>query len=325
MENDPRADAGHEFARGKDGRAPRTAPIRTNPASVDVGRSAADAFDALLRLYVCAVADNLHCTLNDPDPEGPHQLRVTLRRLRAALVTFRPVLRRKLRKRLARAARDLGRMVSDLRDADVMIEEIIQPALSGDARDAALIAALDGWREDVRKRVRGNLLTARAAEFTGELRRAADLGTWRPQGKRKRGRLAGPAAALTGPAVDAAWRRAALRGGRVARLPPAERHELRKDLKALRYAAEISAAVTSDSGSQAFLSALKRLQAGLGYLNDLATLQLFDPPVPDANTAQGLKRLRRRLIAEHAGRAEAALVNAQKHWNTLAKAERFWR
>src|SRR5262249_29256469 len=60
------------------------------------------------------------------DSEGPHQLRVGLRRLRSAFSIFSPALTNAETVRLSQEARWLGQEVGRLRDRDVIVTEIVQ-------------------------------------------------------------------------------------------------------------------------------------------------------------------------------------------------------
>ena len=68
-----------------------------------------------------------HLMANQPaavagDIEGVHQMRVAIRRLRAALVLFRPRLEPHAEARLTEALRSLGRIFGEARDWDVFCQ-----------------------------------------------------------------------------------------------------------------------------------------------------------------------------------------------------------
>ncbi len=286
-------------------------PVRVElqPLACDV--SADEAFSTVLATYASAIAENLRCVLANTDPEGPHQLRVTLRRLRTMLRICKPIVRRATNQRLTWFARYLGAIVGDLRDADVMIEDMFRPAIVEAGEGAPLLRALETWREDVRASVRASLAAARATAFTMDLANISDSGEWRRAKVMKKWRLA----PLVQAALDATWTRAAPRGGCIVSLSAPERHELRKDVKVLRYSAELAAA---DADTIAFAQALKRLQTSLGYLNDLEMLAQFDPPL--ARERSALAALRERLLAERAKSAAGVATASATRWRKLESA-----
>jgi inorganic triphosphatase YgiF len=65
--------------------------VRASPVVLDAESSAAEGFRGIALSCLHQVAANREAVLND-DPEGVHQMRVGLRRLRAALSLFKPML-----------------------------------------------------------------------------------------------------------------------------------------------------------------------------------------------------------------------------------------
>lgn len=285
--------------------APQTNASET-AANVQLIRFPADIAGAhccsvMLALHAAAVSRNLDCVLTSIDPEGPHQLRVALRRLRVVLRTFRPVIRDDRLAQFQAAAREIGSIVGDLRDADVMIDEIIRPSAAG---EGTLMAALDAWRQEVRGRVRARLLAAGAPAFASELEASAGTFEWRKKGKTKEG----PAKDLIEAFLQRSWGIVPSSVSRLQDFSPAEIHDLRKDVKALRYAAEFADAVSpSDVGQLA--RSLKRVQDALGYVNDWFTLQRFSPAL--LTEGETCARVRDRLVLERGDAVAANLATAR--------------
>ncbi len=104
------------------------------------------------------------------DPEGPHQMRVGLRRLRTALSLFEPALGKATTRNLSDAARKLGREVGELRDLEVVLHETVGPARDAAPDDPALAAIADGLTEAIgkeRARLRSQLDKGRIAPLSG--------------------------------------------------------------------------------------------------------------------------------------------------------------
>lgn len=292
-------------------------PPASKPPAPRYAAPAGEAFEARLAHLAPTIARTLHASLSEDDPEGPHQLRVALRRLRVALRLFRPVLLPASARALAEAARDIGRLVSPLRDADVLVGELLLPAARAEAPDLA--AALESWHAATRQQVRERLCAAGATGFAIRLLRLAALGGWQRPGARAR--LATPFEAVVSPGLDRLWKTIRHRGARLAELDPEERHELRKDLKKLRYGTELAG---SRASARPFVSALKRLQEDLGAINDLAVLEGFAPDLPPADAA-ALAALVARVGRRDQGRIDTFMGRACRHWRALAEAEPWWR
>lgn len=67
--------------------------------------------------------------LSGDDTRAVHDLRVAIRRMRSALVTFADALPRKRRKRASRALRRIGGKLGSVRDADVQLA-VVRAAFS---------------------------------------------------------------------------------------------------------------------------------------------------------------------------------------------------
>src|SRR5690606_7123455 len=102
---------------------PRTA----GPVAIVAGETAEHALRAILRSCRDQIAHNRTAVLESELPEGPHQLRVGLRRLRSALKIYQPLLETTSRKALDDQAARLAALVGPLRDLDVLAGDIIAP------------------------------------------------------------------------------------------------------------------------------------------------------------------------------------------------------
>ncbi|MHA7815039.1 MAG: CYTH and CHAD domain-containing protein [Pseudohaliea sp.] len=290
----------------------RAAPDRSNPSTLGPQRNAEAAVEAMLALLARSIAENLYTVFTRDDPEGPHQLRVALRRLRALLAASDGLLRDGCCDGLARRARDLGRLLAPLRDADVLTALLLE-AGRDDELDAALVARQHAVREEVREALR----QAGATGFAITLLRLVDEGAWLPRGKKRRKRLRQPVAGALAPALDAQWSKVRRHGRGFGKLDAAARHRLRKDLKVLRYMLEITALDPEAPPPSGLLKALGRLQDALGVLNDADNLAGLRLSLDDPALARALARRQSRLpvLKKAARRKEQA--KARRAWDKL--------
>jgi CHAD domain-containing protein len=213
------------------------------------------------------------------DPEAVHDMRVAVRRLRAALALFAPWYPRKEARGMAADLRRLGRTLGAVRDLEVLLSDAQGAAAS--LPDADLSGLLAHWEEEhaaargtllsyldgrdyhrFRRRVEAFLETHGAAGATG-------------QGEASRDAQGGRGAAVTPSRVcDVLPAEVWSRYGAVHAYAPAladaslERlHRLRIAGKRLRYLLEAFAEVLGDD-VQAAIQPLKELQDALGTLND---------------------------------------------------------
>jgi inorganic triphosphatase YgiF len=300
-----KADRGAALAAGLPHRpAPRSSrPERPRPRSPAAGQ-----VDRLLDGFARAVAANLDLVHASPAPEGPHQLRIALRRLRVLLTLYRPLFAADLADSLRLQARDMGRILAPLRDADVLAGELLAPRAS-----PALAQALETWRTDTRAGVRAALVAQGAGAFAIRLLELAALGGWQRPGSRAR--LAAPHAEAAAPAILRLWKRLRRQGRALALLSAEERHEFRKTAKKLRYALE---QVEEGAGRAAFVQALKRLQEDLGKLNDLEVLGRFHPQLGAPSLDVELEELKAQLSPDGHARFDLLMGRACRHYRALA-------
>lgn len=310
-----KAERGHRLARG-DKRA--FAPVKAAASTLAPKLDAGAALGLILRACVEQIAANAPLLFESTDPEAPHQLRVGLRRLRTALRAHRALMRGKKADALARRARELFRCVGALRDADVLHDEIV-PALGAakPKKQIILLAALDAHRRDVRAETLAMMRELDIGGFLIELVETVELGDWRPKKGGKRKRLAAPAETAANAALNAAWATVAKRGRAIDTLSIDERHELRKDLKTLRYLIEFHLPLYPAKQTGPLLRRIKKLQDLFGYLNDVAMAERLRDILSGAPLVDD-------VVAHHEKRLKRAWRRARTLWSELAACERFW-
>jgi len=305
--------------------APRLAmdiPLRRRAPAGEAARD-------VLRECIDQIAVNVRVVETLDDPEGPHQLRIGLRRLRSALGVFAPVLCSPEADRLNAEARWLGQEVSHLRDLDVVRDDIVlkQAALHPDERDLQTLAdALHTEACQVRGVLRSLLVGHRAQAFLIDLVRFVEAGGWLDAADAAQGkRLALPVVELARMALAKHWKKVCKRARHLARLQPAQRHELRKELKKLRYAAEFLSPLFPAKRTRPFLKRLKAMQDVFGDLNDAVVLKtLFADPQCGLAADPRLQRPIGWVIGASEARAEINWTGAKALWKELEASRLFW-
>lgn len=316
------------IAGGADGNGNDAALAHCRRPMLKAGMSPADALAEIGRSTSEQILHNWRLSLRSDDPEGPHQLRVGLRRLRTAIRTFRAVTADTDLTRIGDTARDLGRMVGRLRDADVLIGDIYFPAasqLAHDSNQGMFLDVLMQNRERQRAAVRASLDQPRWTwlKLNCVLIDAAIERATFGQSERATGKDVGWVARK---ALRKAWKRARDWGQRLDQLTIAERHEMRKTLKSLRYAVEFFLPLYASKNGKQFLKQLKRLQDVFGYLNDVALAERLPKLVAVTHSDKPeLQRSAALLCEWHNERAAHAWSDAKNRWNAVADAPKFWR
>ena len=249
---------------------------------------------------------------------------------KGAFDLFRDALAGAGRTRLSAEAQWLGRAVSRLRDLDVALDDLVRPAgadLPDEPGVARLEAALCAEAAAERARLRETLAGARVRGFLLDLSEYVACRGWLDPGDwDQTARLARPLPETAAEALDRRLGAAAKRARGIADLSIEARHELRKSLKKLRYAAEFCAPLYPRKRVKPFLKRLKALQEIFGDLNDSAMARdlLLAPDAPWAGDA-GAARAGGFVLGLHTERARHGWERAKALWQDFRDTDPFWR
>ncbi len=234
------------------------------------------------------------------DPEGVHQMRVALRRMRTACA----LLHRELCSPTLQAFNAEGKWLADLlgavRDWDVLISETLNGPLEALRSD---ILDFDGLRQAAEPHrlaayapLREALASQRYNRFQLSLRHWIELRGWRNELRnRSLAALLEPAPRFAGRVLTRLHRNALKRGAHFRHLQPEARHDLRIALKKLRYATEFfQRLLGGNDKAQDYVGCLAHLQDALGHDNDASMAWPFldalarDPVAPDVQRTIGV-------------------------------------
>ncbi|WP_448189383.1 CYTH and CHAD domain-containing protein [Azospirillum sp. sgz301742] len=281
---------------------------------------------------------NEAASLKGEDPEGIHQMRVALRRLRSALGLFRPFVPEEQYAWLVGEVKWLGGHLGPARDWDVFIGELLSPVHEGfertNGQGAPLLGDLRTLETAARARrergydsAREAILSPRYTEFLLRLGVWQEEKGWRDQPvSEQSARLFQPVVQLADQLLAKRHKRARKAGQGFAELSVEDRHQLRIALKKLRYAAEFFRSLYDDKPARRYIQQLATFQDALGHLNDVATATrlLHDLHDDGSRAGSGERRAAGLVIGWHA-RGVADLeghLNAQ--WEGFAGAKPFW-
>ena len=309
---------------------PPRAPRYACPVALDPKQTTEQAARDIVRECFDQIASNMVAVRQLDDPEGPHQLRVGLRRLRSAFSVFAPVLQSPELTRLNEEARWLGQEVGRLRDLDVVANDLVrreaaaypdEPGLPG------LADALSGEAAEVRDELRKRLAEPRAQAFLIDLVRFVEMRGWfMPQDFAQTERLAEPVARLAETALDRHWKKVRKSARGLESLDAARRHELRKQAKKLRYAVEFFSPLYPAKRVEPFVKRLKALQTAFGDLNDAATVKAMFTGTDRCSTCElPVQRAIGWLIGASQLRADDRWTGAKGLWRDLRETGPFWK
>jgi inorganic triphosphatase YgiF len=288
------------------------------------------AFRAIARGCVDQIAGNEACVLGGADPEGVHQMRVGVRRLRSALAIFAEALGEAA---VSDEMRWLTGELAPARDIDVFLADILAPVeahFAGDPGLAALRRVAEAARASAYERAREAVRSRRYARLRLALGKSIE-GDWRAGADGARAALlAGPAAGFANAVLERHHRRLRKAGRRIETLGPDELHRLRILVKEQRYAVEFFASLHPGRRATRYLRTLRDLQDALGTLNDAEVARSLVARLLEAAPKTGRTRKRVELAAATlagwhgctvAGRREPVFAG----WHALRAAKPFWR
>lgn len=270
------------------------------------------------------------------DAEAVHQMRVALRRLRAAISIFRDLLRDQETEQLRQDLRWLTNQLGPIRDYDVLLEQRVVPMKASSTHQAELETLEAALRE--RRSLKLSQAQQAIAGDRGRhivLRTALWLfgGDWTfTEDKRLRRLQQQRLSSLARRALTRQTKKVCKKLEAFTQLSPTEQHELRIAVKKLHYGAEFFETIFPGRTSRRrrFIRGLKELQAALGRLNDIRIHEEIArdivhsrdaAPTPgNAREAFGMGLVRGSELAE-LGRLSGAANAAGKK---LKRLPRFW-
>ncbi len=314
-----KAERGYDLACGRTSSCGR--PVQARSVELPADATCRLALEAFIQSAAEQIEANRSVILNSDDPEGPHQLRIGLRRLRSALRAFRPLIDLPSIGELNELTRSLANAIADLRNADVLISEIYAPVASlikGHAGLAPLKVALHKHRLDKRDAARAALLGEQWSKLQLYLR------LW-PLTIENHKPLQRPVMEYADHALRKAWKNVEKRSENLSALTEEHRHEMRLALKRLRYTVEFFGSHYKPGDIRLFIKRLKVLQEILGYQNDVAQARQLEG-IADrlcADSREG-QRVAGYMLGWHTARAAASWEQAHTSWDRFQRTPRLW-
>jgi triphosphatase len=293
---------------------------KAKDTSIDPGTSDAEAFRQIVNAGLAHLLANQSAGLAG-DAEGVHQMRIAIRRLRAALTLFQPFLEPHAAALFQDELRRVGRVFGQARDWDVFCLQILPDVLQTE-RDA-------GWRDlllepataaraaahaDFANEIRGPAFTSLVlglASWAEDMRLPGNPEPWRPVED------------LCPALLDRLAAKVARRGREIRHRSETELHALRKSLKKLRYGIDFLRPVFRPAPLKSYLRDCKKLQQTLGDINDTITATALAEHLVKGSRldlAPAVGALAEQLCA----RRNDGLIHLAKRWNAFSDQPRFW-
>ena len=250
----------------------------------------AEAFEAVTQACLRLLLANVALIGGGEDAEAVHKSRIALRRLRAALELFEPLLRRRWRRTLLVNVKWMSRKLGAARDADVFLEQVAADVEGEDGRD--LIGLMRDAQGAARQALGAALASPRWRLLLLDLVDASLCGVRR--GPRDR-----PLRPFLDARLAARRRSLAKRSRDMKTLSPEAMHDVRKRAKMLRYTCDFA---SDGAGLVSGLKSFRRLT------DDLQVLQEALGTIHDREALH--ERLREDVIGRDGGAGPSGAVRA---------------
>ncbi len=297
-------------------------PRHVGPAAAVPGQTTSDSAALIIGQLLDAM---LHWAASAGAGDTPlpvHQMRVATRRLRSALAVFKHVAAFAECKPLSAGLHATAARLGAARDWDVFLGDTTERALAAfpdDGRFRALLAAARRRRQAAYVELRAHLESAEFRELQVGLACASVLRPWEREATPDL-RLHEDTAGFAAAALARQVKRVRHAGRDLAALPLPALHELRKDCKRLRYAAEFFLPLFPEKPARHFVKRLSALQEELGTLNDGATAAGLMAHLGRAERSHAAG-LMEGFVAAGVAAARARVGHA---WKRFRKAGPFW-
>ena len=294
--------------------------------------TAGQAFQATAMSCVHHFAGNEEAVLAGKS-EGVHQMRVGLRRLRAAISVFKDVLRGSETEAIKGSLKWLTEELGSARDMDVMAKDAFGPLAKATPAPKG-IAALKA--NIVAKRGKGFAQAKRAVASDRYRRVVLSTVLWINGGRWTKSRSA-PIALRRGQATERYAKQELERRSqkvlkelaKLSELSPLKRHKLRIAVKKLRYATGFFESLFDEEKAvKKFAAVLEDLQSSLGQLNDIRVHGLlakeFAAPGRGTRRAAGEAFAMGELTGEERAKSRKLLKAAIRRGKRLKRCASFW-
>ena len=306
---------------------------------LSAGMSAGRAFTLVGRTCLRHLVANVPAMMAR-DGAALHQMRVALRRLRAAMSLFSTVAGDDRAEAIKTELRWLAQELGPARDLDTLILEVIKPIRQQHGNEQGLVSIAKMF---TRKRLKCYRQAQAAVQSARFRRLVLDTAEWVEAGPwstsedaLKRARSEIPIEIYAADQLSHRYRRIRRRGRRIDDLNPEQLHGLRIQVKKARYASDFFSGLYRGKKSakqcKKVKSSLMQLQNSLGRLNDIVTHKaLFSDIITDR--AKGLTEEQSRhrafaaglIIGDQQAQIANLLERARKAYSRFDDAKAFWK
>lgn len=268
-----KSERGHLLAAGVWGH-----PAKASKPRLGKGMTYGQAFAEICRTCLHDLHLNLLGLEKLDNAEAVHQGRVAIRRLRAAMLFFKPLVFDISYRKIGGELKWLASTLGAARDLDVLLEKLL-PRTAWDQMDAQardLASQCEAERLHAREAAIEALNSERGRILLLDLAMWIEDGSWQRQSSGLSGE---PIERFSARRLKKRHKRLIRKGAGLAHLTPGQRHKVRIEAKKMRYMAEFFAGIPGVAKDRKRLKKLidccEKLQAALGAIRDAEAMAEF--------------------------------------------------
>ena len=315
----------------------KTCAVKAGAVEIAPDADQQTAFRTVARACLHQLAAN-EAALPQDTAEAVHEMRVALRRMRAAISLFSDMLAGPQTAAMKAQFKWLGQELGPARELDVFIKRVIGRVKDRKSSGAGGVGAMT---RDVRRRRRrafgraeGTIASARYRDLVLETAAWIEAGAW-TRNDNVRTLRERPITAVAAEELRRRCKKIRKQGRKLAALDAKHRHKLRIKVKKIRYAADFFGAVFPGNKAARrrakFVGKLKKLQDALGDLNDIMVHERLSKRMAVFPGGRGRRKQRiskafvaGRLSGREEERFAAVMRRAEKARDAFAGVKPFW-
>jgi triphosphatase len=306
---------------------------------LSAGMSTGRAFTLVGRACLRHLVANVPATIGR-DGNALHQMRVGLRRLRAAISLFFPVVADDRAEAIKTELRWLAQELGPARDLDTLLFEVIKPLRKQHGNEPGLVSISNMFARKRLKSYRQAQAAVQSARFRTLVLDTAEwveAGPWSTSDDAlMRARREMPIEIYAAEQLSHRYQRIRRRGRRINEMNPQQLHRLRIQVKKARYATEFFSRVYHGRKSvkqwKKIKSSLMQLQNCLGKMNDIVTHKaLFSDIITSHARVLTEEQNRHRafaaglIVGDQQAQVQELLDRARKAHSRFQRAKAFWK
>lgn len=317
----------------------KTEALRSDPIVLCRKLGAAETFRDIANSCLRQVVANEE-SVTAGQPEGVHQMRIGLRRLRTALAFFSQLTNADPKtERIKNNLKWITGELSPARDLDVYLQKSVQPVECGEPPTIGsygLARATERRRKAAFLQAREAVCSKRYREIIIDVIAWINAGAWlTDDNERARAQRGRPIFDFVRDEMSRRTKKLGKKNKKLKKADARTRHKIRINAKKLRYASEFFASIFPSKKAtkqrRAFAKSLKRLQSSLGDLNDFKVHDELNKHLVFSKRINAGRGRRRRAFAagviagNERSRSAPLLKTAKRALRDVATGNRYWR